>query len=278
MNDPRRERLLRRDADLARLVGGLTAAGSPEAVDGVMSWAAARDAERRSLANEALARYTELNLLYDLAEQCASLDPAAVVLVATTQLRRALKRGTGVALVVDRDRRTIRPVGDDGAAVGIPPTGFTVGEGIFGAIASDAEGEVVNDPADDPRAVAAEAALGALMVAPLRTAVRRCGVLVVIGEPGTEFTAGEFRLLSAVAALTAPVLDAALAHQRTLAVARAREAELEEQLEALRNEVEASRREQRVSEITGTDYFRSLREQADEMRRSLAAGTSDPRR
>jgi signal transduction protein with GAF and PtsI domain len=273
MDERRQSKLLRRDPDLARLVQALTAAGSASEADDVLIWASSRDAERRSLANEALERYTELNLLYDLAEQCSSLDPVTVALVATTQLGRALKRGTSVVLVVDDDRRSLLPVDSHGATPALAERDFRVGDGIVGAIAADADGEVINDPATDTRATAAEAALGALMAAPLRTAVHRFGVLVVIGGRGIEFTAGEFRLLSAVAALTAPVLEAALGHQRTLAAARAREAELERQLDALRNEVEASRREQRVTEITSTDYFRSLREQADEMRRALTSGT-----
>ena len=270
MDEQRRSKLLRRDAELARLVERVTAA-VPEAGQALVAWAAQRDAERRSLATEALERYTELNLLYVLAEQYASLDPAAVANAATTQLRRAVKRGTGAAFVIEDDGRSLRPINGDGLPAGLPE-GFAVGEGILGAVATEADGEIVADPAADPRATESEAALGALMVAPLRAGNRRLGVLLVVAQRNTEFTAGEFRLLSAVAALTAPILDAALSHQRTLALAREREHELERQLEALRSEVEERRREERVGEITSSDYFRSLREQADGLRRTLNAG------
>lgn len=271
MDDRQRARLLRRDADLARLVDVVDRSGNGESSEALLAWAATRDAERRSLANETLERYTELNLLYDLADHCGSLDPAAVVLVATTQLERAIKHGKSFALVADRSGRELRPVDGLEPPFEPPAGGFRVGQGLVGAVAAESDGDIVNDPATDPRATAAEASIGALMIAPLRAAPIRRGVMMVIGERGTAFTAGEFRLLSAVAALTAPVLDAALAHQRALAAAREREVELQRQLDALRDEVEQRRREERVTAITGSDYFRSLRQQADTLRSSLNA-------
>ena len=76
-------------------------------------------------------------------------------------------------------------------------------------------------------------------------------------------------MLSAVAALTAPALDAAITVKRTIALATERQAELERQLEELRSEVMANRREQAVSEIIGSEYFKTLRGQAEAMRRSV---------
>lgn len=263
-------RILRRDAELAHLSETLGQSGAPALRDMLLEWAAARDADRRSLANEALERYSELNLLYDLAERCTSLDPGTVIRVATSELRRAVRRGTSLPLVTDEAGTTVRPL-EGTPDVARTDMAFPFGEGIIGSVAAGADGEIVNDPASDPRATAQERGFGAIIVAPLRAAGRHRGVVLVVGPRGAEFTAGEFRLVSAVAALTAPALDAALLHARTLAAAREREAELERQLEALRSEVEERRREERVSEITGTDYFRSLRQQADVLRRTLNA-------
>jgi transcriptional regulator with GAF, ATPase, and Fis domain len=111
--------------------------------------------------------------------------------------------------------------------------------------------------------------MGPLMVAPLVAGDHRFGVLLVTTRDGADFTAGEHRMLSAVAALTAPALDAAITVVRTIAQAQERQAELERQLEELRSEVIANRREELVSEITGTEYFKTLLDQADAMRRSV---------
>jgi GAF domain-containing protein len=269
-----RDRILRRDADLARLVEALLDQGSQQLADDVIALAMGRDAERRSIAQEALEGYRELNLLYNLAERSSSLDPATIIESATTETERMCRRGVGTVLLADENGRRLGPF--EGVW---PPTlrplqsdGFVLGEGIVGAVAAGGDGEIVNDPTRDRRATQADIALGALMVAPLRAGGRTLGVLLVCGQAGMEFTAGEHRMLSAVAALTAPALSAALTHARSVATARVREAELERQLQELRSEVETERREQKVLEITNTEYFRWLRAQSDELRSAVKAG------
>lgn len=265
----RRARLLRRDADLARLVERLSPSESASLVDDLVAWALARDADRRSLADEALDRYRELNMLYDLAERSASLEPEAILSAASTEVGRVCRRAVTIPFLVDEAGHELRAIDN----TGFPVRAIALGEGLVGSIAASEGGEIVNDPASDPRATPAEAALGPMMVTPLRADDRRLGVLLVLRRDGPDFTAGEHRMLSAVAVLTAPALDAAMTHVQTLARAREREQELERQLEALRGEVEAGRREERVSEITGTEYFQTLRRQANVMREALKSGT-----
>ena len=271
-DDQRRSKLLRRDMELARLISELTAIDEAKIAEDVVLWALAREAERRGLADEALDRYRELNLLYNLAERSASLDPDSILGVAIAEISRVSRRGTSAALLIDDAVGRLLPVDAQSNVPGMPADGFELGAGIIGSVAAAGDGEIVNDPRSDPRATDTEITLGALMIAPLRAGERRLGVLLIAEGSGAEFTAGEHRMLSAVAALTAPALDAALTHQKTVAHARAREAELERQLETLRIAVESSRVEERVSEITGTEYFQTLRRQAAGMRESLKSG------
>jgi GAF domain-containing protein len=268
------QRLLRRDPELARLIEVVQQWGTPDVAEQLLSWASARDTERVNLANEALDRYRELNLLYELAEHAVSLDPATIVGVAGEQLARVARRGAGVVLLIDAGSSRVRPaepVAERTATAGLPARGFPVGEGIIGAVAADQDGEIVNDTSTDARASLDEKALGAMMLAPLRSAGRVLGVLLVTASDGTEFTAGEHRMLSAVAALIAPALKTALEHEQTIASARAREAELQRQLDELRTDAEQRRQEERVAKITGSDYFRSLRQEADVLRRVIGA-------
>ncbi len=264
-----RTRVLR-DAELARLVAELQEAGAARMAGELVDWAEARDAERRGLADETLERYRELNLLYDLAERSASLDPAEIAEVAAAKVVRICRRGAGVVLVTNEADGRLEPVS---GVAGIPSEfaveGLPLGVGIVGGLALAGEGEIVNDPASDVRASSLEAKLGSLMAAPMTVGERRIGVLLVIAPPESEFSAGEHRLLMAVAALTASALNLALIHQRSIAFARTREAELQRELDELRSEVAASRHEQSVREITGSEYFQNLRSQAAGMRRTL---------
>lgn len=204
-------------ADRFPISNGLQVVGSVEggpiarAVAAVLSYAAAREADKRALSAEALERYRELNLIYDLAESIGtSLDVAAVAAVAADEASRLPVGGTGAVLLVAAGRLT-SPNGSAG-----PFEGQAVGDGIVGSVAAGGDAELVNRPADDSRATEAERSLGALMCAPLKARGRVVGVLVTMTDGPAEFRAGDLKLLSAVAALAGPAIDQAAVHQSAL--------------------------------------------------------------
>lgn len=168
------------------------------AVAAVVAYACAREADKRALAREALDRYRELNLIYDLAEQIgATLEIDAVVAVAIEEASRLPTGGEG--FVVLRD-------GPDGAQLD---------EGILGAIFAG-EAEVVNDVAGDPRATATERGAASLVAAPLRVRGERLGVIGTRSSAPVEYHASDLKLLSAIASLTAPTLEQAATHEAVL--------------------------------------------------------------
>ena len=99
------------------------------AIAAVLSYACAREADKRALAREALDRYRELNLIYDLADEIgATLETDAIARVAVT--RRAGCRPAARASSASEPRRT------PGRAAARRSPGATVepGVGILGAI------------------------------------------------------------------------------------------------------------------------------------------------
>lgn len=193
-------------------VEGPRPAGS---IAAVLAYAAARETDKRSLAREALDRYRELNLIYDLADQIgAVLEADAIATVAVAEASRLPTGGTGFVLLLEDDpaRLSARP--------GPPGPEHPIGEqdvtsGILGAIlAGDAE--IVNDVAADPRATEAERAFGSLVAAPLRVRGERIGVIGTISRERVEFHASDLRLLAAIASLAAPTFDQASALRSAL--------------------------------------------------------------
>jgi hypothetical protein len=168
------------------------------AIASVLSYACAREADKRALAREALDRYRELNLIYDLAEQIgATLEIDAVAAVAVDEAGKLPTGGEG--FIVLRD-------GADGAQLD---------EGILGAIFAG-EPEIVNDVASDPRATAAERRNASLVAAPLRVRGERLGVIGTRSATPVEFHASDLKLLTAIASLAAPTLDQAATHEAAL--------------------------------------------------------------
>lgn len=193
-------------------VEGPRPAGS---IAAVLSYAAARETDKRSLAREALDRYRELNLIYDLADQIgAVLETDAIAEVAVAEAGRLPSGGTGFLLLLDDDgtRLFARPAAD---AASSPMATHEAGTGIIGAILSG-DPEVVNDIAADPRAIEAEREFASIVAAPLRVRGRRIGVIGTISRAPIEYHASDLRLLGAIASLTAPTLDQAATHRSAL--------------------------------------------------------------
>ena len=192
--------------------GGRVAAG----IAAALSYACARELDKRALSQEALERYRELSLIYDLAQSIgASLEVAAVARVALGEVARLPGGGSAFLLL-------------DGAADGGlgPPEGVEPGPiasgrpgtGVLGTIAVG-EAEIVNDVAADPRAAAGERGLGAVIAAPLVVRDRRLGVIGAVAPAGHEYRAADLKVLGAIAALAGPAIEQARAHEAAIRTA-----------------------------------------------------------
>jgi GAF domain-containing protein len=180
------------------------------AIASVISYAAAREADKRSLAREALERYRELNLVYELAEALGGVsEPVAVAEAALAEVNRIPGGGVGFVLIGDTASGGLTT--PDRVLPG-PIEAVAIGEGIVGGVATG-EPEIVNDVAADPRVVDAERGVASLLVAPLRARGEPIGVIGAATTEGHEYRSGDLKVLAAIAALTGPALDQARSRQ-----------------------------------------------------------------
>jgi GAF domain-containing protein len=173
----------------------------------VLSYASSRETDKRSLASEALDRYRELNLIYDLADRIAgSPHLADITAVAVDEAGRLPSGGTGFLLLESPTpgRLTPYPLGDDAAL--FPEQSAT--EGLLGACFAG-DPEIVNDVAADPRTVPTDQVAASLIVAPLKVEGTRLGVIGTASKEPVLFQAGDLKILTAIAALTAPFVSQA---------------------------------------------------------------------
>jgi hypothetical protein len=168
------------------------------AIAAVLSYALARETDKRALAREALDRYRELSLIYDLSETIgATLAVEAVAAVAVEEAGRLPTGGTGFLILRDAD--------DEGR----------LESGILRAV-FEGEAEIVNDVAADPRTSATERGLASLVAAPLNARGERIGVLGASSLTPLEYRASDLKVLGAIASLAAPTLAQAAEHEEAL--------------------------------------------------------------
>jgi len=186
-------------------VGWVEGDRTGRAIAAVLSYAIAREADKRSLAREALDRYRELNLVYELADRLSGgLELDAVARIVVAEASRLPAGGEGFLLLLDA-AGALRPVaGGEGPDIAID--GPAAGAGILGAVARSAVAEEVNDVASDPRANAAERAFAALIAAPVVARGRTIGVLGAAARTPVEYRGADLKLLAAIAAIAGPSL------------------------------------------------------------------------
>lgn len=177
------------------------------AVAAVLSYACRREADKRSLSREALERYRELSMIYELADALGTAtDLDGVVEAAIVQAGRIPGGGGGFIALHGVDPGSLRIAGS--GALGAP--GTEVGGGILEAVSANVP-EIVNDVASDPRARGPERSLGSLIAVPLVVGGRPIGVLGAATPGSHEYRSGDLKVLVAIAGLVGPAIGQARA-------------------------------------------------------------------
>ena len=131
---------------------------------------------------------------------------ADVTAVAVDEAGRLPTGGTGFLLLESPTpgRLTPHPLGSEAPV--FPEQSST--EGLLGA-AHAGDPEIVNDVAADPRATPGDRVAASLIVAPLKVEGSRLGVIGTASKEPVLFQAGDLKILTAIAALTAPFISQA---------------------------------------------------------------------
>jgi transcriptional regulator with GAF, ATPase, and Fis domain len=249
-----------------KLVGWVMGSGDSTILATVLTTLCERELELKTLADEVLDQYREINLLYNLSEKLtASLDITIVCRTVLTEVRKLIPATDASILLTDSVTKAV-----DGA--------FSLNSVNHAAIApfttsvlATAKGEIINEVATDARYNPSSTDLQpikALITVPLKTEQGVIGAMNVVHRQAIHYTAQHLKLMSTVASQAAQAIATAQFHQQQVQEAKAREEKLQQQLQELRLEVDAAKRSRQVVEITETEYFQQLQQRAGHLRRN----------
>lgn len=257
------------------LIGWTIGQVRAEPIATLLTYLANKEAEKDTLTDETLERYRELNLLYHLSEKLAtSIELTTVAQTALDEASRLIKTSAGWVMLLNEeqtDLNTIATFGQDFQA----QQKFKLGEGVIGEIALSGKAELVNDIQADVRYIEGQisTSISSLVCAPLKTKNQTIGVIALgVGGGGVAYMAADLKLLNTVASQATPAIENALLYEKALREAREREERLQQQIQALRIELDEVRQTKQVEEITETNYFQQLRSKADNLRDLLNGG------
>lgn len=247
------------------VVGWASGGEQAQLVAGLLTYLAAREAEKEELLEEILDLYRQVNLLFNLSEKlAASLELKAVAKMALDEACRLIEATGGAVVLLDEEGAPL-PI----ATIGQPiPSQADLGPhgGIIGTVLATARAEIINDVRLDTRYTEGIDSIRSLLCAPLVSKNKTMGAIIIISQFPVTYTAADLSLLNTLASQAAPAIENALLHERALREAQEREERLLQQVLELRIELDEARQKEKVAEITGSEYYQRLRDRADTLR------------
>lgn len=207
-----------------------------------------RALETRDLVRETLDRYREVNLLYNIGETIAGcLDPEEIPQLVLGEAKRVIQTQAGAVLLPlaptpmasERDLEIKASFGATGDTKALD----RVSRHVIGQVYQSGRPAIVSD------LPASRVPLGSILCVPLKTREQVVGLIVLgrlAGEP--VFTAGDEKLLMALAGQAAIAIETARLHQEEIKQQR-----LEEEL-AIGRQIQLSLLPQACPEIPGWEF------------------------
>jgi transcriptional regulator with GAF, ATPase, and Fis domain len=255
-----------------KIIGWVTDGEQAEHVMALISLLVEKEIEKKSLSLEVLDLYREINLLYNLSEKLsASLEVTTVASSAIEEASRLISATGGSVILFDGDAGEREVVAAFGKMFK-SPSDITTVEGFIRKLLSTTHAEIVNDVRADPRHVEGGKEIASLIYAPLKAKNQVMGVIFLVSEEQGTYTAGDLKLLNALASQAAPAIENALLYEKTLREAQEREIRLQRQVEELRIELNEVRQKEKVAEITESDYYQRLIKEAEYLRTLMGNG------
>lgn len=168
-----------------------------------------QEIEKKTLAQEILSKYQEINLFYRLSEKIASvLELELVIKLVIEEARKLIKTSNGALMLFNQNIGMLEVAssfGFDACSMPVLP-----GRGIAGYIFSSGIAEIVNDVLSDDRFIPTNNPISSLICAPLKTRDKVIGIIVFSNDAPITYTASDLKLFSALAGQAAKAIENAL--------------------------------------------------------------------
>jgi len=168
--------------------------------------------EKKALGREVLDKYREITFLYNITEKFAgNLEPKDVAQLLVDEAQKLFKADNISIMISHEDEGLIEVMAVSGKEFALDSM---PGKGIVESVYRSGKPEIVNDVLSDERSCAGSFKESSLMCAPLKIKSRVLGVINVSTEDPTNYTAGDLKLLSAVAVQAASAIENAILYSK----------------------------------------------------------------
>lgn len=178
----------------------------------MLSYMAKTELEKKTLAQETLSKYEEINFLYDFASLIAACQGIQSVTELVISETKKLINATHVSVMLLNEKTgALEAI----AAPGADPTVMRPGEGIAGHVLASGKAEIVNDVLSDSRYIQeGKNVVRSLLCTPLTIGNETIGVIKVSNAYPVNYTAEDLKMFAALTTQAAAAIKNALLYEQ----------------------------------------------------------------
>lgn len=181
-----------------------------------------KENERKTLGQEVLTMYREINIIYDFSEKLAkTIDPENIAKMALEEANHLINASGSAVILIDskKQKKLISKFGN----------GYLTEKELsdpghfFGNIENIESAEIINDTKSDSRLKTLDHKINSLVYAPLKVKQRFLGLIILFNEEKTLYRAADLKLLTTIALQAASAIESATLYKEIIEEAKSRE-------------------------------------------------------
>ncbi|HEY3426355.1 MAG TPA: HD domain-containing phosphohydrolase [Negativicutes bacterium] len=180
----------------------------------LLSFLATEEYEKKAVGREALERYKEVNLLYDIADKlAANLNTEEVSSLVAAETQRIINADYIRVMIANEKTGHLTVVATHPAETEKADC-YPFAMRIAKTVAVSGKAEIIDNIALNQRSTLAKTNTGSLLCAPLKIKERVIGVISVSSLKPSNYTAGDLKLMSAIALPAALAIENAKLYEQ----------------------------------------------------------------
>ena len=186
----------------------------------LISFLIKQEFEKKSLAQELLERYEEIDLFDELSTQITnSLDIKQIAQLVLERISTIVECNIGVFLLLDSQINQLKPISNFGQ-FGCFEFPITLGNGILGEIIQRGKGEIVNSICEGLKCYDNDVPILSLICVPLKNKDKVIAAIAVGSQTQVSYTTEDLKLLNIFATQGAIAIEKALLYEQSLNAAK----------------------------------------------------------
>ena len=182
---------------------------------GLLTHYALKESERKTLGQEVLTMYREINVIYDFSEKLAkTIDPKVIADLALEEANHVIN-ATGGAVVVSKKKvnRRLELLSEAGDHF-LNQKELNSSKSPFLKISDFSSAEIINEVKQESRFSTINPSIESLIYAPLKVKEKVLGLIILFNEKADAYKAADLKLLTTLA------LQAGVSYRKRLALQR----------------------------------------------------------